>query len=209
MTRRRHAMTLIEMCVGLGILAVLGALMFQLQRSGWRRIQSTENKLTASRTTHEQAEALRRTLTTAQWAWVVPPAKGDSAHADGTSALLYVGRATRARKGEKTEKRPDRVLEHFHNEEDRRLVVDGHPGRGALVDARFSAPRPHVVGFQLEADEHSPATGMNAARERSTLISAVHLATEHEEDEFAAFAWEEDHPWCTKGHALHYGFVDP
>lgn len=206
MTRRRGGMTLVEMAVGLGILAVLGTLMFQLQRTGWRRLQSTENKITAARATHEQAEALRRTLSTARWAWVVPPAKSE-ASVDGSSTLLYVARATkRTRAGEAP---PERVIEHFHDEEGRRLVVDGRSGRGALTVARFSSPRPHVLQFQLEADEHSAATGFNAARERSVLVSAVHLATEHEEEEFAAFAWEDDHPWCTKGRALHAGFVDP
>lgn len=206
MTRRREAMTLVELAVGLGILAVLGTLLFQLQRTGWRRLQSTENKLTAALATHEQAEALRRTLSTARWAWVVPPVPAE-ARVDGSSALIYVARAgKRARAGAPA---PDRVIEHFHDDEGRRLVVDGRPGRGALTAARFLAPRAHVVQFQLEADEHSSATGFNAARERSVLVSAVHLATEHEEQEFAAFAWEDDHPWCTRGRALHAGFVDP
>ena len=42
-----------------------------------------------------------------------------------------------------------------------------------------------------------------------TLVTAVHLATEHEEQEFADFAWESDHPWCTRGRAIHAGFIDP
>ena len=202
---RRSGMTLAELAVGIGILAVLGTMMLQFQRTGWRRLQSTDNKLTAARATHEQAEALRRTLSTARWAWVVPPPKGESA--DGTSNLLYVARSMRRPKGAETA--PERVIEHFHDEEGRRVVVDGHANRGILTAARFLSPRPHVVQVRLEADEHSAATGFDPAREKSTLLTAVHLATEHENDEFAAFAWESDHPWCTRGRALHAGFVDP
>lgn len=204
---KRGGMTLVELTVGFGILAVLGTMMFQFQRTGWRRIQSTDNKLTAARATHEQAEALRRTLSTARWAWVVPPQKGDAAAADGSSALLYVSRSLKRARG--VELAPERVIEHFHDDEGRRLVVDGKANRGILTAARFTQPRAHVVEMRLEADEHSAATGFNAERERSRLVTAVHLATEHENDEFAAFAYETDHPWCTRGRALHAGFIDP
>lgn len=197
----RGGMTLVELAVGIGILAVLGTLLFQFQRGGWRRIQSTDNKLTAARATHEQAEALRRTLTTARWAWVVPQ-KGEP-----DSNLLYVARSTRKAAGE--ERSRERIIEHFHDDEGKRVVVDGKANRGILTEARFSQPRPHVVQLALKADESSPATGFNAERERSTLVTAVHLATEHEEQEFADFAWESDHPWCTRGRALHAGFIDP
>jgi hypothetical protein len=166
-------LNLVEMSVGLGLLAVLGTLTYQFQHMGWRRVQATDEKITAMRTVHEQVEALRRTLTTARWAWVVP----------GRDDLLYAGRT-------------QRVIEHHASDEEHRLIVDGRPGRGTPMEAHFTAPAPHVVAFRLTA-------------ERSTIDSAVHLAAEDEDDTYARFTFEPDHPWCTHGRALHYGFVDP
>lgn len=191
---RRHGLTFVELMVASGVMLVLGAMVVQLQRSGWRRIESTDRKLTAARRTHDRLEDMRRTLASARWAWVVKR-PGDEGPG---SPLMYVGRS-----GKTTS-----VVELSFAPEERELAVNGQAVPGALASVRFESRQPHLVRIEVTTDEASAATGL-AHRERSTLSTAVYLQVEAEDDEFGRFAYDEEHPWCTRGRALHAGFVDP
>jgi hypothetical protein len=220
-SRTLGAVTLVELVVASGLVAVVGLALVRVTGAGWRRVESTERKITAAKRTHERLEALRHALSGARWAWIVAPAAAAREPAAGPAAaagapedtsppqgspLMYLGRATSA---PGTGKPPrGRVVEYAYSAESRELVVGARAVPGALDDVRFFMPRSNLVKAIVCTDEHGVATGL-AHRERSTMVTAVHMQAQAEEEEFAAFAWEDSHPWCTRAAALHAGFVDP
>jgi hypothetical protein len=201
----RHAFTFVELMVAAGVLAVLGVAIVQLTGTGWRRIESTERKLTAAKRSHDRIEELRGTLATARWAWVVPPPDEPTAKPEDGSPLIYVGRAV---KSPGPGRPKEKAVEVAYDRDAHELAISGKAVPGALDEVRFVAAKPHFVKLIVRTDEASAATGL-AHREKSTLVTGVYLQAQAEEEEFEAFAWEEDHPWCTRGKALHAGFIEP
>jgi prepilin-type N-terminal cleavage/methylation domain-containing protein len=192
---KRSGFTFVEMMVATGILTVAALVLFQMQSRGARVLDSNSRKVTAARRAHEGSEALRRKLAAVHWVWL-PGA--DAAPVTTGSDLMYSANA-----GEKST-----VNEYQFSPDDKQLVQDGLESGPPLSHVSFSRLGSHVLRYVVRADEHGTASDFQAFRERSTLVSAVYLQQEDEEDRFANFVLEPQHQWCLRGLSIHYGIDD-
>lgn len=212
--RRRAAFTLVEVLVAAAVGLTFLLLLFLFQSRGMRVMASDTRKLSAVGRAHGASERLRGELAASAWSWVVPlkdgsrdvfaalpdwlldgrtgsdragdPPRGPLTHDLGTGGpLLYVGVA-------------GAPLEVFHDEKTRTLSIGPHAMKGFLA-ARFQHASQHVLKYALVADDSHESSGFAAERERCTLVGAVWLQAQDEDDRYAGIVADPGHEWCTRG----------